>query len=167
MKKALAILGLLVCTTGVVFADEVADVQVAPQQEVEIQSQLDKQTFDRDKNQFNQNPKFNSELKKGDSNIKYDKSVKNQKFKTQKPQKFDKKLGKQDIKSQKPFFKNDNLGKQADIFKYQRPNHKMVYHRGQHNFNRHHRPNQNMRMHRYDNHRMINRRAYNRPIKRK
>ena len=164
MKKALAILGLLVCTTGVVFADEVADVQAQVPQEVEIQSQLDKQTFDRDKNKFNQNPKFNSELKKGDSNIKYDKSVKNQKFNTKRPQIYGKKFDKQDIKANKPFLKND---KKADLFKYQKPNHKMGYYKGYHNIHRHHRPNQNMRMHRYDNHRMINRRAYNRPIKRK
>lgn len=84
MKKNLIILGLLVCTTGIAFADEVTTANNEPivTQQVEVQNQIDKETFQN----IEQNRKFNKEINQGFKNksqdkIKLDKSVNNKKFK--------------------------------------------------------------------------------------
>ena len=146
MKKILTVLCLLVISAGVANANQ---TQATAPQEVEIQSQVDKQTFSNNNDKFTQNPRFNSEFQKGNSNIKFDKSVKDKKFYTKDKQKFD---------------KNKKFNRQTTIYNYdKRP---IGYHRGQRNMYRHHKPHYQMRVHRFNN-KMINKRAYNKPIKKK
>ena len=161
MKKTLAILGLLVCTTGVVFADEViADAPMAAPQQIEVQSQLDKQTFNKSK--FNNN-QYKPNFKNQKDNMKFDKSVNNRKFKDGQPPKFDKK-GKPDFKAGRPVPKGDlsnRLLRHGDF----KPHHK---HHGQFDNRRAHRQNMN-RSHKakHNMKRYNNRKAYNRPVKRR
>ena len=80
MKKNLLILGLLLCTTGFAFADETtAQLPNNTVQQAEIQSQIDRSTFEN----YEKQNKFNKSLK-GDpakDKVKYDKSVTNHKYK--------------------------------------------------------------------------------------
>ena len=89
MKKSLAILGLLICTTGFAYADEIATADTLNvTQQVEVQNELNKQTFDKDK--FNPQNQYKQNFEKQKNDIKFDKSVNDRKFKNGQPQKFDK-----------------------------------------------------------------------------
>ena len=89
MKKSLAILGLLLCTTGLAYADEIATADTLNvTQQVEVQQQLNKQTFDRDK--FNAQNEYRQNFEKQKNNVKFDKSVNDRKFKNGQPPEFDK-----------------------------------------------------------------------------
>ena len=108
MKKILAILGLLLCTGGFAYADEIASVDtLTPIQQVEVQNQLNRETFNKDK--FNTENQYKRNFDKEKNSIKFDKSVKDKKFKNGQPPKFDKN-GKPDFKPDRPIPKGD-LGK--------------------------------------------------------
>ena len=108
MKRTLIALGLLVCTTGIAFAEEVATTELGPAaiQEAQIQNELNKATFD--KRTFNQNPqKYKNQAQ---NRIKYDESVNRGKYKNfdKRPtEKFNPKKG--DIKGSHPDFRNDRF----------------------------------------------------------
>ncbi|MCR5265350.1 MAG: hypothetical protein K6E29_02000 [Cyanobacteria bacterium RUI128] len=166
MKRTLAILGLLVCTTGVVFAEETPVAEITAPQQVEVQSQLDRQTFD---NRYKNGPKFDSQFKNVNDNIKYDKSVKGQKFspnKDNRPLKFGNKTSNREVRGVRHDFRNDrfnpNLNSRHQNFRYGRPAPYMGHHqkpyRGYRAYN--HR-NHNMKNYRAHNNRNVSRRAYN------
>ncbi len=152
MKKTLAILGLLVCSTGFVFADEVTTTDVT--QQVEIQNNLDRTNFEN----MDKNRKFNKSLesdKKADK-IKFDKSVNDKKYKN-----FDKK-GKYSDKdkgdvSKKQKFAKDRLNPKFDKNfpnKYsnkhpQKPMNLKKAHKPHHHYSRY---SHNPRMNRYHRH---------------
>ena len=132
MKKTLAILSLMICTPGVVFADEVpvADTLNVTQQ-VEVQNQLDKQTFDKDK--FNPQNHYRQNFDKQKNSVKFDKSVNDRKFKKPpkdfkkgQPPKFDKN-GRPDFKPDKPFHKGD-LGRRPNPHRDFRDSHRPPQH---------------------------------------
>lgn len=165
MKKALVILGLLVSSMGVVMADEVTSPDLTPAQQVEIQSQLDKQTF-----RGNQSQQYNFENKNVNKQIKYDKSIKNNKYSVRNKdssQKFDKKTG---YYKGQPDIRNDRfdhkLKPQYRDFKDNRHVPHMAHYKKHNGINVHHRQpnirNFNARNHKYDN-----RRAFNKPVKRR
>lgn len=81
MKKNLIIFGLLLCTSGFAFADEtvISQANENPITQTEVQSQIDKNTF----NNIERNQKFNRSLndKTPKEKIKYDKSIKDNKYK--------------------------------------------------------------------------------------
>lgn len=118
MKKTLIAIGLLVCTTGVVLADEVTTTKLEQNatKEVQIQNELDKATFDKET--FNQNSKkFNKDKTK--DKIKYDDSINKGKFKNIDKKtkfKFDNKNPEQKIKNEK--FNPQYQGHRPEPYKY-------------------------------------------------
>lgn len=94
MKKSLLILGLLVCTSGVVMAEPVVQENFTPQTQTEVQSAIDKATFNQ--NQIDSQRKF-ADKSKYQGKVKYDKNSKED----------IKPFYKKDLKTQKPEFKKD------------------------------------------------------------
>jgi len=157
MKKSLAILGLLVCTTGVVFADELTTVTNTAPTQVEIQNQLDRTNFQRTE----MNQKFNKSLKNDNTirsdKIKYDKSVKEGNFRNARPKienktsQFNPKF--KDKKSPNNRFAEYRPHRHGDMHRPHYPQHKRGYVKNAH------RPN--IHSHKISRRTAINRRAYN------
>ena len=136
MKKSLVILGLLVCSAGFVYADEVVATDVT--QQVEIQNSLDKTNFEN----MDKIRKFNKSLdseKKVDK-IKFDKSVKDKKYKDfdKKQPKLDKYKADKKIKAKptindKRFLRDVKPHKPEPNIYSHRPHKPLMHHRGHHN----------------------------------
>lgn len=170
MKRTLAILGLLVCTTGVAFADEVAVAEMAAPQQVEIQSQLDRQTLD---NKYKRGPQFDSEYKNVKDKIKYDKTVKNQKFNPRKDglkPGFDNKAGIKNYRESRPDIRNDrfnpNFNARRQDFRGHRPAPYMGHHKNPHRRYMSHKPQtRSIKSYKARNHKFDNRRAFNKSVR--
>ena len=167
MKKTLATLGLLICTSGLVYANDTVTVDT-PIQATETQPQIEKQLpAQRQFNNYKNGPEF-----KNFDNQKFDKSVKNQKFdpkKADKTQKF-KKIGKGDVKNKKYDIRNDKFNpnfkpKNANMYRIHHHHYVSHYPRHSQKLRAHNHRHYDIKNYKTRNHKMHNRSAYNRSAK--
>lgn len=161
MKKTLAILGLLVCTSGIVYAENATVVESTAQQ-TDV-PQVEKQYTDnvrfKDSNDIKAIRKTEKQnfVKKADrKELKANKDIQKHKFS---------RIGKDEYRGQKSDIRNDKYNPKFKDFRANRPNHYMSRNQ-KHNqrFNSHNHRHHNMRHYRVHN-RIYNKRAYRQPAK--